>query len=69
MFEITADKTIREVLDHNRALARVFTDFGMHCLFCPSATMESLGEAAQVHGINVDELIAQLEAADTDGAL
>jgi len=33
---------------------------GMHCLGCPSSQMESIEDAAMVHGFNVDELLKQL---------
>ena len=33
---------------------------GMHCLGCPSAQAETLEEACMVHGINVDELVAEI---------
>ena len=31
---------------------------GMHCIGCPSAQGESLSEAAMVHGLDADELVA-----------
>ena len=35
---------------------------GMHCVGCPSAAMESLEEACMVHGMNCDEVIADINA-------
>ena len=32
----------------------------MHCLGCPSAQMESLEEAAAVHGLDADVLVQQI---------
>ena len=32
----------------------------MHCIGCPSAQGESLAEAAMVHGIDGDMLVAQI---------
>lgn len=60
MQEVTKDMSIGEVLRMNRGTARIFMEFGMHCLTCPHATAESLAEAGGVHGINVDELVHQL---------
>ena len=34
----------------------------MHCVGCPSSQMESLEEAAMVHGIPTDLLVARLNA-------
>ncbi|MCR5374802.1 MAG: DUF1858 domain-containing protein, partial [Lachnospiraceae bacterium] len=33
---------------------------GMHCLGCPSSQMESIEEAAMVHGIDPDELVESI---------
>ena len=42
------------------AVVKIFTDMGMHCLFCPHSTAETLEEAAMVHGNDVEELVAKL---------
>jgi hybrid cluster-associated redox disulfide protein len=34
--------------------------FGMGCVGCPSAQMETLEEAAQVHGMDIDKMIDTL---------
>ena len=60
--EVTAQSTIREVLMMNPATARIFMEFGMHCLGCPHATAESLEDACAAHGSNADELVHQLNA-------
>ena len=52
--------TIGEVLQINRGTARIFMEFGMHCLGCPHSVGESLEEAGMVHGINVDDLVNKL---------
>ena len=58
--QVTKEMSIGEVLRADRGTARIFTEFGLHCLGCPHATAESLEEAGQVHGINVEELVHQL---------
>jgi hybrid cluster-associated redox disulfide protein len=57
---ITKEMSIGEVLRMNRNTARIFMEFGMHCLGCPHATAESIQDAGAVHGVNVDELVHQL---------
>lgn len=57
---VTKEMTIAEVLNLHRGTARIFMEFGMTCLYCPHATAESLEEAGNAHGVNVDELVAQL---------
>ena len=60
MAEITKDMTIGEILRTNPDVAPILMNAGMHCLGCPSAQGESLEEAAMVHGMNIDELMAQI---------
>ncbi len=65
MAKITKDTMIGELLrdqDHIEDIAEVLFGIGMHCLGCPSSQMETLEEAAMVHGKDPDELIAQLNA-------
>ncbi len=62
MTGITREMTIGEILRANPNVAPVLMDAGMHCLGCPSAQGESLEEAAMVHGIDIDSLMAAIEA-------
>lgn len=57
---ITKDMTIREVITKNQEAAEILMTFGMGCVGCPSAQMETLEEAAAVHGMNLDDLLAAL---------
>ena len=52
--------SIGQVLTINRGTARIFMEFGMHCLGRPHATAESIEDACAVHGANADELVHQL---------
>ena len=56
------DKTIKigELLQANPEKAQILLDAGMHCLGCPASQMETLEEACAVHGIDVEELVANL---------
>ncbi|MDD2494723.1 MAG: DUF1858 domain-containing protein [Tissierellia bacterium] len=60
MKQVTKDMYIGEVLKLDRGLAEILMNAGMHCLGCPSSQMESIEEAAMVHGFNVDDLLDQL---------
>ena len=60
MAQLTKEMTIGEILRTKPEAAPVLMSAGMHCLGCPSAQGESLEEAAMVHGIDVDALMAQL---------
>ena len=60
--EITKDMCIGDVLDMDTGAAKYFFEIGMHCLGCPSARGESLEMACQVHGVDVEELVADINA-------
>ena len=62
MAKITKEMTIGEIIRMNEGLIPVLMAGGMHCVGCPSAQMESLEEAAMVHGIEVDLLLTRLNA-------
>ena len=63
MAEISKNTTIGELLTVFPEAAPILMEIGMHCLGCPSAQMESLEEAAMVHGIDADLLVEQINAA------
>lgn len=58
--EITRDTLISDILRENPKAANILMSFGMGCLGCPSSQMESLGEAAAVHGIEVEAILKKL---------
>ena len=59
---ITSDMTIASVMRLDPEVAPVFMSFGMHCLYCPHASAESIADASAVHGVNPDELVKALNA-------
>lgn len=58
--QVTKDMLIGELVRLNPNIAAILMRAGMHCLGCPSAQAESLAEAAMVHGIDADILVAQI---------
>ena len=60
MANITKEMTIGEILRVCPAVAPVLLEMGMHCLGCPSAQGESLEQAAMVHGMDIDALMAKI---------
>ena len=57
---VTKDTVIGEVLDFMPETANLFSEYGMHCLFCPHSRAESIGDACFVHGTDADELVRKL---------
>lgn len=60
--EITKNIKIGELLQIAPEKAEILLAAGMHCLGCPASQAETLEEACEVHGINVDELVEKLNA-------
>ena len=60
MEKLSATMTIAEILKQKPDAARILIKHGMHCLGCSVAAAESLSEAAQVHGIDLAKLMAEL---------
>lgn len=57
---ITKDMTIGEIIKTKENAAEILMGFGMGCVGCPSAQAECLADAAEIHGINLEELIEAL---------
>lgn len=53
---------IGDLLEQYPDKADILLDAGMHCLGCPASQAETLEEACMVHGIDVEELVAKLNA-------
>ena len=59
--QVTKDTMIGELLMlGNDKIPGVLMGIGMHCLGCPSSQMETLEQAAMVHGIDPDSLVAEI---------
>ena len=62
MAQITKDTIIMDVLAIDPDTAEFFFEIGMHCLGCPSASGESIEQAAAVHGVDADALVEKINA-------
>lgn len=51
---------IGEILEKAPEKAEILLAAGMHCLGCPASQEETLEEACQMHGIDVEELVKNL---------
>ena len=60
--KIEKTTTIGEILQIAPEKADVLLEIGMHCLGCPSSQMETIEEACEVHGIDVDEVLEKLNS-------
>mgnify|MGYP002562913610 CR=1 FL=1 len=60
MIKISKEMIIGDILDEAPDMGAVLMAAGMHCLGCPSSQMESLEEAAMVHGLDAQVLEDQI---------
>lgn len=59
---INKDNKIGEIIENAPEKAELLLEAGMHCLGCPASQAETLEEACEVHGIDVEELVKKLNA-------
>ena len=58
--QFNKDTRIGELLEKAPEKAEILLEAGMHCLGCPASQMETLEEACDVHGIDVQEVLDKL---------
>ena len=58
---INKDTKIGEIIENAPEKAELLLEAGMHCLGCPASQAETLEEACEVHGIDVEELVKKLK--------
>ena len=59
---INKDTKIGEIIENAPEKAELLLEAGMHCLGCPASQAETLEEACEVRGIDVEELVKKLNA-------
>ncbi len=62
MAVITKDTIIGDILDIAPETAPLFFSIGMHCLGCPSSRGETVEQACEVHGVDPDEFLEEVNA-------
>ena len=60
MEKITKDTIIAEVIRINPNAGEILMSYGMHCLGCAIAHGETVGQAAEVHGADLDAMLEEL---------
>ena len=62
MSQITKEMSIEEAIQFHPGVVEVFNKYHMGCFTCMGATAESIENGAQMHGVDVDQLVADLNA-------
>ena len=63
MAQVAKDPKNGELMMMFPEAAPILMEIGMHCLGCPASQMETLEEAAMVHGIDSALLVEKINAA------
>ncbi len=58
--KITSDSIVADVVRVYPNTLPLLRSLGLGCLGCPSATSEPISQAAQIHGLDLDELLKNL---------
>lgn len=62
MMKFNKDTRIGEILEVAPEKAEILLSAGMHCIGCPASQMETIEEACDVHGIDVEDVLEKLNA-------
>ena len=59
--EITKQTKMGEMIEYDRGIAVILMEAGMHCVGCPASIGETLEEACQVHGLDADTVLKNIQ--------
>lgn len=60
IMKINKDTKIGELMDEAPEKVDILLQAGMHCIGCPASQDETIEEACMVHGIDVEEIIEEI---------
>ena len=60
---LTGAEKITDVVERHPQTVEIFQRYGMHCFGCMAARFENLEQGALAHGIDVESLLKDLNAA------
>ena len=60
--KITADTGIMEIVRKHPEIITVFQGYGLGCIGCVAAQYETIGQGAAAHGIDIDNLLEDLNS-------
>jgi len=58
---INENTRIGELLDAAPEMKEILAAMGMHCSGCPTARRETLAQAAEVHGMDIDDMLEDIK--------
>ncbi|MCD6581882.1 MAG: DUF1858 domain-containing protein [Desulfuromusa sp.] len=60
--KITKDMTFYQILQMDPKVAKVLNQYNLGCIGCLGATTESIAQGVRAHGLDIDEILASLNA-------
>lgn len=57
---VNKDMLMGKLVRMDPVIVEVLLREGMHCIGCPSSQMETLEQACMVHGLDVDEVVEDI---------
>ena len=57
---VTPQTLIGDLVLFHPETAELLFSIGLHCLGCPSSGVETVSDAADVHGLDTEKLVSQL---------
>ena len=63
---LKSDTKIGEILEKAPEKADLLIEAGMHCIGCPASQGETLEEACMIHGIDVNDIVDELNEEDEE---
>ncbi|WP_321391341.1 DUF1858 domain-containing protein [uncultured Desulfuromusa sp.] len=60
--KITKDMTFNQVLQMSPAVSKVLDKFNLDCGECLGASTESLAQGAKAHGLDIEEILLELNS-------
>lgn len=61
--KITKDMSIQDIVMNHPETMEVFQKYNMHCVGCAAARFENLEQGCAAHGIDVDAMVKDMNAA------
>lgn len=58
--KFTKDSMLVDIVNEDKKYAQILMGFGLHCFGCPLSQMETLEEASEVHGIDLEFMLKKL---------
>jgi hybrid cluster-associated redox disulfide protein len=60
---ITKGTIIADIIKVKPNASQILMSYGMGCIGCPSAQMETLEQACEIHGLDLDKILKELNEA------